>query len=494
MEGPVERDRPFFFDVRISRKMHRRTVKFMLGVAASILVATPALAQKTAVTDADRAMVREMVEEAISFRTAKGHGQVPALVDALTARFRAAGFAAEDIQPVPVEVDGETTMGLVVRYRGAGKAAKKPIAFLAHMDVVDALAENWSTDPFKPVEKDSYLYGRGSSDNKAGMTLVAATFMRLKKAGWTPNRDLVIAFSGDEETGMRTTRALTQHPWVKDAEFALNADAGGGSMERDGSNPIFSIQAAEKTFATFLISTSNPGGHSASPRADNAIYELADAIKAVQALKFPVLFNEITRDMVKKTAAKRGGEVGAAFNRLLADPNDAAARAVVETVPDSNILWTTCVATMLKAGNAPNALPQNAVATVNCRIFPSTPVAEVQQTLAKAIGNPAVKVELDGEAVESPASPINEPLFAILRKAIHANYPGAPADPSMSSGGTDGREYRRVGIPTYGAGSLAMVRPDDSRAHGTDERLLLSSFYKELVFWDVLLKSLAGGK
>jgi carboxypeptidase PM20D1 len=473
--------------------MMARKFSLLAAVAASVCLASPGAAQS--VTDADKAMAREIIEQMVKFRTAKGYGQVPAMAEALATRFRAAGFAAEDIQMIPAEIDGEKTVGLVVRYKGSGKSGKKPIAILAHMDVVDALKENWSTDPYVPVEKDGYLYGRGSVDNKAGMTLVSTTFIRLKKAGWVPTRDLLIAFSGDEETGMVTTRMLTQHPWVKEAEFALNSDAGGGSIERDGSNPTFSIQSAEKTFATFMVAASNPGGHSSSPRPDNAIFELADAIKAIQAQKFPVQFNEITRGMVKNLAQKQGGELGTALTTLLANPNDAAARVVAEKYPEyTSLLWTTCVPTMLKAGNAANALPQNAVATVNCRIFPGTTVASVKDTLATAIGNPKITITQDGESVESPVSPARPELFASLRKAVDANYPGAPLEPSMSSGGTDGREFRRAGIPTYGAGSLAMVRPDDNRAHGTDERLRLDSFYKDLTYWDVLLKDVAGPK
>ena len=470
--------------------MIRRTVALALLAAAT---ATPVAAAAPVVTDADRALAREIIGDLVARRTAKGRGQVPAMADALAARFRAAGFAAGDIETVPLEIDGEKTVGLVVRYAGRG-GGSKPIALLAHMDVVDAVAENWASDPYKPVERDGYLYGRGSVDNKAGVTLLATSFIRLKRAGWVPDRDLVLAFSGDEETGMRTTRLLTRHRWVAGAEYALNSDAGTGAMARDGSNPRFSIQSAEKTFATFLVAAKNPGGHSSAPRPDNAIFALADAIKAIQAHRFPVETNDISTTMVRDLAAERPGELGDALTALLANPRDAAARAVAERYPEhSHMLWTTCVPTMLSAGNAPNALPQNAVATVNCRIFPGTPVAAVQATLANAIGNPEVKVTLDGEGVESPVSPVRPDLFAAITRAVHVNYPGAPVRPTMSSGGTDGREFRRAGIPTYGAGSLALVRPDDSRSHGTDERLRLDSFYKELAFWEVLLKDIAGG-
>lgn len=461
-----------------------------LGAIAVLALPAPAMAQKTAITDADRALAREIVTELVTFRTAKGQGQVPAMIAAMTKRLKAAGFTDEDIQTVPVEIAGEKTAGFVVRYRGTGKSGLKPIALLAHMDVVDAVPESWSTDPFKPVEKDGYLYGRGSVDNKAGLSLVLTTFLRLKRAGWAPDRDFLIAFSGDEETGMMTTRALIKHPWVSTAEYALNSDAGTGSMEKDGSNPSFSIQSAEKTFATFQITANNSGGHSSAPRADNAIFDTAAAIQAIQKLRFPVMFNEISRVMVTDLAARNPGAYGAALTTLMANPNDAAARDVAQRSVESAVLWTTCVPTMLKAGNAANALPQSATVTVNCRIFPGTRVAEVKKTLETAIANPAIKIVQDGESVVSPVSPVRADVFDAIRRAVHVNYPGAPVKPSMSSGGTDGREFRSAGIPTYGAGSLALVRIEDSRAHGANERLLLASYDKELAFWDTLLRDL----
>jgi carboxypeptidase PM20D1 len=467
-----------------------RLVHGVALVAMSIGLTQPATAQR--ITDADRALGREVVRELVSFRTAKGQGQVPAMIAKMSERLKAAGFADEDIQTVPVEIDGEKTAGLVVRYRARPGNTAKPIAFLGHMDVVDAVPESWSTLPFEPTEKDGYLYGRGSVDNKAGVSLLLTTFLRLKKAGWVPERDLLLAFSGDEETGMQTTRALTRHPWVSTAEYALNSDAGVGYMEADGSNPEFSIQSAEKTFATFQITASNKGGHSSAPRQDNAIFDAAEAIQAVRGIKFPVEFNEISRVMVADLAARNPGEYGNAVKALMANPKDEAARTVAERNPESAILWTTCVPTMLRAGNAPNALPQNATVTVNCRIFPGTSVEQVQQTIERAIGKPDVKVALDGEGVASPVSPVREDVFGAIRRAVHVNYPGAQVKPSMSSGGTDGREFRSAGIPTYGAGSLALVRGVDARAHGADERLLLASYDKELAFWDTLIRDVGG--
>ncbi|MCD2323328.1 M20/M25/M40 family metallo-hydrolase [Sphingomonas sp. IC-56] len=452
--------------------------------------ALPAMAQtEPAVSDADRTMARAILEEAIAVPTAKGRGQVPVLAEKFAKRLREAGFRADEIEMLPIEIEGEKTVGLVVRYAGRNPLAK-PIAFLGHMDVVDALKENWATDPYVPVEKDGYIYGRGSTDNKAGVTALVASFIRLKKSGFVPQRDLLLAFSGDEETGMQTTRLLIQHPLVARAEYALNSDAGGGTVTTEGKYD-FNIQAAEKTNASFAISATNAGGHSSAPRPDNAIYDLADAIKKVQALRFPVEFNQITRIMVADLAAEKGGALGAALTALLANPADAAARAEVEKYPQySNLLQTTCVGTMLQAGNAPNALPQNATLTVNCRIFPGTPVAAVQAKLVEAIGNDKIRLSLIGEAVESPVSPVNPALFATLQRAVRRVYPGVTLKPSMSSGGTDGREFRKRGIPTYGAGALPLRMPEDSRAHGTDERVPIAAYLRQLDYWDGLLRDL----
>jgi carboxypeptidase PM20D1 len=464
------------------------------GVLAALLLGTGASAQVAAPTAADRETARTLLKTLVAIPTAKGRGQVPTLVDVLARDLQAAGFAAEDIVRRPVTVGSEQTMGLIVRYKGRNAKAK-PIALLAHMDVVDAIAANWATDPYTPVEKDGYLYGRGTQDNKFGVAVLTTSFARLKRAGWVPERDLLLAFSGDEETGMVSTRAVIAHPWVKNAEFALNADAGGGSVTPEGKPIAFGMQAAEKTNASFALTVLNKGGHSSVPRDDNAIYQLSHALGKVEALRFPVQLNEVTRDMVERSAAREQGEFGDALRTLLRDPADARAIAVARRHPESsNVLWTTCIATMLSAGNAPNALPQNARAIVNCRILPGTPVAEVQAKISAAIADPAVKVTLEDDAVESPVSSPRPDITRALQGALDVTYPGAKLFPVMSSGGTEGREYRRAGIPTFGAGSLGLVQPVDSRAHGTDERIPLKAFDKELDYWSTLLATLGGKK
>ncbi|MBL4638952.1 MAG: M20/M25/M40 family metallo-hydrolase, partial [Kordiimonadaceae bacterium] len=379
-------------------------------------------------------------------------------------------------------------------YRGDGSSGKKPISISAHMDVVDALRKDWEEDPFKLIEKDGYYLGRGTLDDKAGLTAVTINFLRLKSEGWVPNRDLIIAFSGDEETGMITTKALVnEFRNLTDSEFVLNADVGGGLLPEDGSNPAaFGMQAAEKTYATYELTVRNPGGHSSRPRADNAIYELAIALGKIQDHKFPVRQNDLTRAYFKGTGAATPGDLGKAMLAFAKNPNDAMA---IKTLRASSsfvgTVGTTCVATMLSAGHAENALPQSATATVNCRIFPGDGVQNTEDTLKKVVENDAVEFKLITIPVETDPSPLREDVLAALQKAVDVNYPGLKIIPSMSSGGTDGMHFRAAGIPSYGVNGI-YIKGSDVFAHGLNERLPVNSLYANFEHWYVLLQAIAG--
>jgi len=471
-----------------------RTITATILFALATTFVSPA--SFAAVSQEKKEEALELLETLITYRTAKGYGEVPEMIDHLAAVLVGAGFSRDDIVRVPLEIDGETTSGMIVRFEGDGSSNKPPVAFLAHMDVVDALPANWDTDPFSPEVIDGYLYGRGAQDNKFGVALLVSTFANLKSSGFTPDRDLVLAFSGDEESGMLTTREIIKHSFVRDAEFALNSDAGGGTMTRDGEAVSFSMQTAEKQYATFYLVTKNAGGHSSVPQPDNAIYDLARALLAVETLEFPVQFNETTRSMAEAVARREGGEVGEALTALLDNPADREAIAVMRRYPQyANMLWTTCIATMLDAGHAENALPQDARATVNCRILPDTGgVDHVRAELERVIDSDLVSIEGGRESVGSPPSPIREDVLTILQAGVDVNYLGISLQPTMSSGGTDGREYRNAGIPTYGAGSLALVRPDDSRAHGINERIPVKSFFNEMDYWDTVIRRIGAGE
>jgi len=435
----------------------------------------------------------EIYRTIVGYRSSASHGLVPTVATYLADQFRAGGFPDEDIHVLPLTVpSGEETASLVVRYRGDGSSGQRPILLTAHMDVVDALPKDWERDPFTLIEENGYFFGRGSSDDKFGIAMLTATFLRLKADGFVPTRDLIIAFSGDEETGMLTARAIvTTHRDLTDADYALNADAGGGVLGEDGRPLRYLVQMSEKTYATFELTVTNPGGHSSTPRADNAIYQLATALKQLEAYRFPVRVNDATRRYFEEASRITEGDVGEAMGRLAKDPTDEWAADVLWHEPEQvGITRTTCVATMLRAGHAENALPQSATATVNCRIFPGVEVAAVKATLQGLVGD-SVQIAVVGEPQASPASPMQDDIMQAVSQAVEQIRPGTPVIPFMAPYGTDGKEYRRAGIPTYGVMGLFM-KDSDQFAHGLNERVPVRSFYDALEFWHTLLTRLAG--
>ena len=458
-----------------------------LALAAAMAIAFSTTAN--AATPDEQAAAREMFAKIVSMRTSKGNGEVPKMAAYLASELKKAGFKEEDIHILPKD----ETAALVVRYRGDGSAGKKPILFLAHMDVVDARPEDWELNPFELTEQGGYFFGRGVDDNKYGVMSLTQTFIRLKKQGFTPTRDLVLAFSGDEESGMLTTRMLAyDRKDLTDAEFAINSDAGGGELGPDGRPVAYGVQAAEKTFATFDITAKNPGGHSSRPRKDNAIYEIAHALEKIEAYEFPVMWNDITRASFAMTGAALGGDTGKAMAAFAKNPNDKKAQKALAADPATvGQTRTTCVATMLAAGHAENALPQTATAAVNCRIFPGMSVDDVQSTLAKVVDNPALEIAVRGDPTVSPISGMREDVTAALSKAVHARYPDLPVGAYMESGGTDGMHFRKAGVPTL-AMSPIFMKPGDMFAHGLNERIPVESFYAGLDHFKIIIDELAG--
>ena len=472
-----------------------RVKAFLL--AGALASAGPIAAQDTEtrqLTDHQQ-MVHDIYRDIIGFRTARGHQQVNDMVAYLTKRLSDAGFAQEDLMVTDYDSDGEPTQGLIVRYRGDGSSGDKPIVMLAHMDVVDALPEDWDRDPFTLTEEDGYFFGRGTMDNKYGVANLVGTFIRLKNEGWTPNRDLYLAFSGDEETGMVSTRA--QAKWIAenvDPAFVLNSDAGGTALDDEFKPLAMRVQAAEKTFATFELTVTNPGGHSSRPRSDNAIYELSAALLKLADHKFAVHATPLTRSYFAALGQSVPGELGDAMRAFAENPEDPAAVATLQSNPETvGTLGTTCVATMLRAGHAENALPQSATATVNCRIFPGIGVEKTQAELARVIDNDNVSFKLMAEVTESPVSVLRDDVRAAVAKSLAARYgKDIPIIPYMESGGTDGMHYRTLGYDTV-AISGGASRSQDMYAHGLNERASVDAFYSGLDHWTIILKELAGG-
>jgi len=431
----------------------------------------------------------EIYTRIIKVETVKNLGNVPEVANYLAGELVAAGFPREDVEVLP---NGETA-SLIARYRGNGSSGKGPILFLGHMDVVEALPEDWERPPFKLTRDDTYFYARGSIDNKFGVAQLTSTFIRLMKDGFVPNRDLILVFSGDEESSMVTTRQLAyERDDLAEAEFALNSDAGGGDLSAGGKALVYNIQAAEKTYVTWEMTARNPGGHSSRPRPDNAIYDLAEAIGKIRAYRFPVRWNPMTLEFFQVTGEQMGGELGDAMLRFAKNPEDTTAsdRLALES-SYVGTTRTTCVVTMLRAGHAENALPQSATATVNCRIFVGVPAAEVLRALQQVVGNDAIEFKEIYAPVESPVSELREDIRAAISAAVQGRYPGIRMIAYMESGGTDGMHFRRAGIPTWAASGIFM-NPDEMFAHGLNERVPIKTFYDALDHWTIIIRELTG--
>jgi len=464
--------------------MHPILSRTGLGAMTQCLALTAAAATAPSVPADISARLREIHAKAISFQTVEGKGQVPAYAAYLAGVLAEGGFEPADITITPM---GETAF-LVARYRGKDPAAK-PIVISGHMDVVSANRSDWERDPFTAVVENGFVFGRGSSDNKFGVSSTVATLLWLKAEGYRPRRDIVLALSGDEETTQATTAVLAEQ--LKYAELVLNSDAGGASLGDDGKPTVYGMQAAEKTYVDFEISFTNPGGHSSRPRADNAIYRLARAIDHIAAFSFPRQSSELTRAYFRAAGALTPGEVGAAMLRYADDPTDAAAIALLSSMPEHvGQLGTTCVATMLQGGHARNALPQSAMVNVNCRVFPGVAIDSVQQTLERVVDDPTAQFRIANNPRPSDASPLRDDVMKALRKAIDLRAPGLPIVPSMSAGATDSLFFRNIGVPSYGV-SGTFMHPKDEFAHGLNERVPLATFDGALIQWRSLLKDLS---
>jgi carboxypeptidase PM20D1 len=463
-----------------------RAAAIAFVAAANILIASAALAAPVNIDRQRHQAALEILTKSIGYRTVVGAGQVPAYAEYLKGVLVDAGYASDDIRVEPV---GETAM-LTARYRGSD-SRMKPMLLIGHMDVVEAKREDWERDPFVAVVENGYVYGRGSVDNKFDVSMVVATLVHLRKSGWKPRRDVILALSGDEETAMTTTRKLAaQFKGV--AEFALNGDAGGGLISEEGKPVFYGVQAGEKTYEDFALTVTNPGGHSSRPGKTNAINQLARALARIADYEFPVLTNELTQAYFKASAPNTPGAAGEAMKRYVANPKDAAAIAALTAEPEYvGQLRTTCVATMLSGGHAPNALPQKATANVNCRIFPGTSVTSVRDTLTEVMKDPAIAIEARKTgSIESPASPLRADVMSAVTKSIHAQHKGLPIIPSMSAGATDGMHFRANGVPTYGVAGLFMKASDDF-SHGLNERAPIAAIDGALAHWDSVLKDLA---
>ncbi len=417
-----------------------------------------------------------------------------AAAEAMAKRLLDAGFPERDATIIGPNARKKN---LVVRYRGTGQY--RPILLIGHLDVVEARRQDWDTDPFQFVEKDGYVYGRGTQDMKDGDAILVSDLIRLKKQGFQPDRDIILALTADEEDGdfNGVSWLVKNHRDLIDAAFVLNPDAGGVTTEH-GKPVIVEVDASEKMYSDYAVTALNRGGHSSLPRPDNAIYELADGLARLQRFQFPVELNAVTRAYFEKESTVEHGQRAADMRAVLKDPPDAAAVARLSKDPfDNATMRTTCVATRLAAGEANNALPQRAEANVNCRILPGSSREQIRRKLIEILADPKMTVRITGdqsvayanEEAERPA-PLRPRLMQAIDRIAGQMWPGAPVVPTMSTGATDGKYTNAAGMPTYGVSGVA-IDVGDNREHGRDERVRMDSYYDGVDFYYRLLKAVS---
>ena len=461
-----------------------------LGLLAPLAMQAQGVAQSGALAPHQQS-ARDVYAELIGINTVDGVGSTTVAAQAMAKRFLDAGFPAADVQVFGPRDDKGN---LVVRYRGRTGSARKPLLLLAHLDVVAALKSDWSSDldPFTLTERDGYFYGRGTSDDKAMASIFVANLLRMKREGYVPSRDIVLALTADEEGGTANgvQWLIDNHRDLIDAELAINE--GGGGALKNGKPFINSVGAAEKVYHDFTFTAHNRGGHSSVPRPDNAIYELTAALSKVAAYRFPVRLNPVTRAFFERTAAIETPQLAAAMRAIVKNPADANAIAALSKDPRYNaMLRTTCVATMLNGGHAPNALPQTATANVNCRMLPGHDPADVRARLVRAVGDTGITIS-DAPAMEHASpSALSPELLGAIDRVTHEMWPGVVVIPTMGTGATDSKYLRAAGIPSFGVSGI-FGDPNDGRAHGRDERVLVRSYFEGQEFLYRLVKELTG--
>lgn len=437
----------------------------------------------------DRELARAILKELVEINTEHANGSTKA-AEAIRDRLLAGGFTAADVTLI-APAEHPTKGNVVVRYHGKGRG--KPVLFIGHLDVVDARAEDWSVDPFKLTERDGWFYGRGSMDMKDGDAAMLETLLRLRREGFVPERDIIVAFTADEEAGGDSNGPaflLKNHPDLIDADLVVNFDGTGGVYQH-GERAYFEMGTSEKTYVTYTAETTSPGGHGSLPGPDNAIYRLADGLGRLEVLKFPVMLTATTRASFAQFADLEPGADSADMRAVAKTPPDpAAAERLSQNVRMNAQLHTTCVATLFSGGHAENALPQRARATIQCRMMPGDTEEHVRATLTEALNDPKISLTLDAPPIVSPESPPTPQILSRVSTVVHSMWPGVPIIPTMATGFSDDRQTRNAGIPSYDLSGVWMDA-DENRAHGRDERVGAREFDESVEYSYRLMKAVS---
>jgi acetylornithine deacetylase/succinyl-diaminopimelate desuccinylase-like protein len=438
---------------------------------------------------ADQQLARAIFKQLIEINTTHAHGSTDA-AQAIHERLLAAGFPENDVMVI-APPEHPTKGNVLVRYRG--RESKKPILFIGHLDVVEAKPEDWSVDPFALTEKDGWFYGRGTIDMKDGDAALLETLVRLRRERFVPDRDIIVAFTADEEAGGDANGPaflLKNHRDLIDAALVINLDGGGGGY-RNGERSFFEIGTSEKTYVTYTLETTSPGGHGSLPGPDNATYRLADGLGRLELLKFPVILTATTRASFEKFADLQPGPDSVDMRAVATTPPDqAAAERLSHNVRFNAQLRTTCVATLISGGHAENALPQRARATIQCRMMPGDSEEHVRAALTSVLNDPKISITLDAPPIVSPESPPTAQIMTRLAHVVHSMWPGVPIVPTMATGFSDDRQTRNAGIPSYDLSGV-WIDVDENRAHGRDERVGVREFDESIEYTYRLVKAMS---
>ena len=457
------------------------------AAAMAAMLAGSAAAAPLANHPVAEAQALDLAKQAIALRSVAGPGdKTPDVAALYRSALVAGGFAPDDVTITPVD----DTAYLIARWRGAD-AKLGALVISGHMDVVEAKPADWRRDPFTPVVENGYLFGRGATDMKLDGTIAIASLIELKRQGFKPRRDIVIEFSGDEETRMKTSAIIADK--LSTADLVLNIDGGGGALnEATGAPEYFTWQGAEKTYADFQLTVTNPGGHSSAPRKDNAIDQLAAALVRIGHYQFKPELSDLTRASFIKAADHEDPTTGAALRAFVANPADPQAIATLTANPATvGKIGTTCVATMISGGHALNALPQRAQANINCRIFPGHKPAEIMAELKAVAAEPAVSfADVTEGSVANDPSPMRPDFIAAVTKAMAQVYPGVPVFPSMASGASDSMWFRFHHVASYGA-SPVFIKQSEDFSHGLNERTPISNIQPAIDYYLILIPELA---
>lgn len=467
-------------------------MKAIVGVLSLITTGLAAASPSPVPPPADQQLARDLLKTLVEINTTHAHGSTEA-AKAIQGWLLNAGFPPEDVVFI-APPDHPAKGNLVVRYRG--RHPGNAVLFLGHLDVVEAKPEDWSVDPFKLTQQDGWFYGRGTIDMKDGDAALIESLIRLKREKFVPERDVIIAFTADEEAGGDSNGPaflLKDHRDLIDASMVVNLDGGGGNT-KNGAREFFEVGTSEKTYVTFTLETHSPGGHGSLPGPDNAIYRLASGLGRIEALKFPVMLTATTRASFDQLASLETGSTAADMHAVAKEPPDAdAAGRLSQNVRLNAQLRTTCVATLISGGHAENALPQRARATIQCRMMPGDSAEHVQSVLITALADPAIGITLDAPPIVSPESPPSPQLLRKVASLAHSMWPGVPVIPTMATGFSDDRQTRNAGMVSYDISGV-WQDVDENRAHGRDERIGIQAFDESVEFTYRLIKTMSSLK